>query len=133
MLSVASPVPTDPNRKLESFARTAASGGGYTTRSWSGPRTRGTAGNAPAEATVSRTGAAGRMSTVGGVAGGALERAHATTPAAAVSAARRRAEIMAARYLATFTYATRTLTLPAPIRRFGTLGHQVKLWMASQE
>src|SRR5688572_21990550 len=133
MVRVASPVPTEPRRKLESLALTTASGGGYTTRIWSGPRTRGTAGSAPAAAAVSRPGPAGRMSNVGGVGAGELERAHAASPARRKSAPRRQVETMAARYLVTITYATRTLTLPAPIRRFGTLRHQVELWRASPE
>src|SRR5688572_7079278 len=116
MVSVASPVPTDPSRKLESFARTTASEAGYTTRIWSGPRAGGTGGRAPAvaAAAVSPVTPAGRMSTSGGVGEGELERAHAARPSSSArgSAARHQVEPMAARYLVTITYATRTLTVP---------------------
>src|SRR5215218_11269533 len=88
MVSVASPVPTEPRRKLESFALTTASGGGYTTRIRRGPRARGIIASAVAAAAVSRAGPAGRMSTLGGGAGGELERAHEASPATRVSAPR---------------------------------------------
>src|SRR5688572_21427394 len=135
IVSVASPVPTDPSRKLESFAPTTASDLGYTTRIWRGPRTCGTTGSARAVTApaVSRPGPPGRMSTSGSVGDGELERAQAANPASRGSAARPQIEPMAARYLVTITYATRTLTLPAPLSRFGTLRHQSELWGASPE
>jgi len=132
-VSVASPVPTEPRRKLESFALTSASGGGYTTRMLRGPRTWGTGGSAPAVGAVSPPVAPGRMPKVGAELGGELDRAQAASPASRVSAPRRQLKTMAARYLVTITYATRTLTLPTPLRRFGTLRHQVELWRASPE
>src|SRR4029450_6507162 len=97
---VGAPVPAEPRRKLESFALTSASGGGYTTRMLRGPRTRGTAGSELA-VDVSLPGEAGRLSRVGAEVGGELERAQAASPASRISAPCRQLETMAARYLVT--------------------------------
>src|SRR5215213_4330938 len=103
MVTLASPLPAVPKKKLESRTWSTVSGGGYATRSASGPRTGATGGSAGDGAVDSvGTGAPGER-----VTGGGWRPAHAarrTVPARVPATRWAVVGVMAARYTLTETY-----------------------------